>query len=154
MGFWDGSGIGQTICKHTQTVCWQITTPTPHQSIFTDWSCSWRSTNSVKALKATKSAVNQLLSNILVEVWHRHNLCTKSPHQYKAVIDRRLWPRCCHLESYCKRPKSSSVCALACNWYYCAKFTAKPRAACAQHFSWAVTSRNLGLWANMTSSIM
>ena len=27
----------------------------------------------------------------------------------KAVIDRRLRPRCCHLESYFKRPKSSHV---------------------------------------------
>jgi len=36
----------------------------------------------------------------------------------KAVIDRRLRPRCCHLESYFKRPKSSPVRPLACNWYY------------------------------------
>jgi len=27
----------------------------------------------------------------------------------KAVIDRRLRPRCCHLGSYFKRPKSSPV---------------------------------------------
>ena len=31
----------------------------------------------------------------------------------KAVIDRRLRPRCCHLGSYFKRPKSSPVRPLA-----------------------------------------
>jgi len=50
----------------------------------------------------------------------------------KAVIDRRLRPRCCHLGSYFKRPKSSPVRPLACNWYYCAQFIAKPKAACGQ----------------------
>jgi len=56
----------------------------------------------------------------------------------------RLCPRCCHLDSYLKRPKSSPVCLLACNWYYCAQLTAKPKAACALRFRWAVTSSNLG----------
>ena len=42
---------------------------------------------------------------------------------------------------------------LACSWYYCAQLIAKPKAACALHFSWAATSSNLGLSANMTSSI-
>ena len=73
--------------------------------------------------------------------------------QNKAVIEGRLRPRCCYLGSYFKRPKSSPVRSLACNWYYCAQFTAKPKAACALRFSWAVTSSNLGLWANMTSSM-
>ena len=41
---------------------------------------------------------------------------------------------------------------LACNWYYCAQFVAKPEAAYALRFSWAATSSNLGLWANITSS--
>jgi len=43
------------------------------------------------------------------------------------------------------RPKSSPVRPLAGNWYYCTQFTAKPKAACALRFSWAVTSSNLGL---------
>ena len=47
--------------------------------------------------------------------------------------------------SYFKRPKSSPVRPLACNWYYCAHFIAKPKAACALRFSWAATSSNLGL---------
>ena len=55
--------------------------------------------------------------------------------------------------SYFKRPKSSPVLPFACNWYYCAQFTAKPKAACALRFSWAATSSNLGLRGNMTSSI-
>ena len=72
----------------------------------------------------------------------------------KTVIDRRLHPRCCQLlGSYCKRPKSSPVRPLACNWYYCAQFVAKPKAACALRFSWAATSSNRGLSANMTSSV-
>ena len=71
----------------------------------------------------------------------------------KTVIDRRLRPRCCHRGSYFERPKSSPMRPLACNWYYCAQFIAKPKVACALRFSWAATSSNLGLWANMTSSI-
>ena len=63
----------------------------------------------------------------------------------KAVIDRRLRPRCCHQGNYFKRPKSSPVRPLACDWCYCARFVAKPKAACAMHFSWAATSSNLGL---------
>jgi len=71
----------------------------------------------------------------------------------KALIDRRLRPRCCHLGSYFKRPKSSPVRPLACNWYYCAQFITKPKAACALRVSRAATSSNFGLWANVTSSI-
>ena len=71
----------------------------------------------------------------------------------KAVIDRQLRLRCCHLGSYFKRQKSSSVRPLACNWYYCTQFIAKPKAACAQRYSWAATSSNLGLSVNMMSSI-
>jgi len=71
----------------------------------------------------------------------------------KAVIDHRLHPRCCHLGSYFKRPKSSPVRSLACNWYYCAQLIAKPNAACALRFSWTATSSNISLWATVTSSI-
>ena len=35
MGFWDGSGIRWTICKQSAPRSRQITTPTPHHSIFT-----------------------------------------------------------------------------------------------------------------------
>ena len=35
MGFWDGSGISWTICKQSAPRSRQITTPTPHHSIFT-----------------------------------------------------------------------------------------------------------------------
>jgi len=35
MGFWDGSGISWTICKQPAPCSRQITTPTPHHSIFT-----------------------------------------------------------------------------------------------------------------------
>jgi len=49
------------------------------------------------------------------------------------------------LGSHVKRQNSSPVRPLACNWYYCAQFIAKPNAACALPFSWAATSSNLGL---------
>ena len=58
-----------------------------------------------------------------------------------------------HLRCYFKRPISSPVRTLACNWYYCAHFIAKPKAACALRFSWVATSSNLGLCASVTSSI-
>jgi len=35
MGFWDGSGISWTICKQSAPRSRQITTPTPHHSMFT-----------------------------------------------------------------------------------------------------------------------
>ena len=63
----------------------------------------------------------------------------------EAVIDRRLRPRCCNLGSYFRRPKSSPVRPFAFNWYYCAQFIAKPKAACVLRFSWAATSSNFGL---------
>ena len=58
-----------------------------------------------------------------------------------------------YLGSFFKRPKTSSVRPLACSWYYCAQFTAKPKAACALRFSWAATSSNLCLLADMTSFV-
>ena len=75
------------------------------------------------------------------------SLCPSAHISNKAVIDRRLRPRCCHLGSYLKRPKSSPVRPLTCNWYYCAQFVAEPKAACALRFRWAATSSNIGLWA-------
>jgi len=35
MGFWDGSGISWTICKQSAPHSRQVTTPTPHHSMFT-----------------------------------------------------------------------------------------------------------------------
>jgi len=35
MWFWDGSGISWTICKQSAPRSRQMTTPTPHRSIFT-----------------------------------------------------------------------------------------------------------------------
>jgi len=50
-------------------------------------------------------------------------------------------------------PANSPVHSLACDWYYCVNFIAKPKAACALRFSWSATSSNLGIWANTTPSI-
>jgi len=63
----------------------------------------------------------------------------------KAVIDRRLPPSVATWEVTLIVRKSSPLHALACNWYYCAQFIAKPNAARAQRFSWAATTSNLGL---------
>jgi len=53
MGFWTDSGISWTICKQYAPRSRQITTPTPHQSIFTGQVLFLCPTNSDKALKAT-----------------------------------------------------------------------------------------------------
>ena len=45
---------------------------------------------------------------------------------------------------YQQRPFSGSR-PLACNWYYCAQFIAKPKAACALRFRWAATSSSRGV---------
>ena len=37
MGIWDGSGISWSICKQSAPRSRQVTTPTPHHSIFTGW---------------------------------------------------------------------------------------------------------------------
>jgi len=37
MGFWGGIGISWMICKQSAPWSRQITTPTPHRSIFTGW---------------------------------------------------------------------------------------------------------------------
>jgi len=50
MGFWDGSGISWTICKQSAPRSRQITTPTPHHSIFTG-RCSSLPSNGIIALK-------------------------------------------------------------------------------------------------------
>ena len=110
----------------------------------------------VVSLAVAATAAGEKLDRIsgndrLIRVVTGRDLCKN--HTNKAVIDRRLRPRCRHLGSYFKRPKSSPVRPLACNWYYCAQFIAKPKAACALRFSWAATSSNLELRANMTSSI-
>jgi len=76
-----------------------------------------------------------------MKLGHRQPTAQKN----KPVTDRRLRPRCCHLESYFKRTKSSSARPLACKWHYRAQFIAKSKAACALRFSWAATSSNLGL---------
>ena len=108
--------------------------------------------------KAMHKPVNELVKLVCIlrkchsSSVHRH-FVYKTVQSNKADTDRRLHPLCCHLGSYFKRPKSSHVRPLACNWYYCAQFVAMPKAACALSFKWQATSSNLGLWANMTSSI-
>ena len=104
---------------------------------------------------AVQCTLAVLVAHVYVHVVKRRTFApdTCPPSRNKAVINCRLRPRCCHLGSYFKRPKSSPVRPFACNWYYCAQFIAKPKAARALRFSWSATSSILGLWANMMSSI-
>jgi len=51
MGFGAGSGINWTMCKQSASHSRQITTPTPHHSIFTGWMLSL-TPDRVKTLKA------------------------------------------------------------------------------------------------------
>ena len=67
----------------------------------------------------------------------------------KAVIDRRFRPRCCQLRSFLKRLKSRPERPLACNWYYCAPFIAKPKDA---HALRSVRRDAEQLWLTMTSA--
>ena len=79
---WDGSGISWIICKQSAPSYRQITTPTPHHSIFAS---SWHPTNSVKALKANLTLNHNLILNwskyietILIQVKHAsHNRTRK-----------------------------------------------------------------------------
>ena len=58
MGFGADIGISWTICKHSAPRFRQITTPTPHQSIFTG-RVLLRPSNSVKGLKAMPLSTKQ-----------------------------------------------------------------------------------------------
>jgi len=82
-----------------------------------------------------------LVLELMLTVTFRLAIIHETPAKHK---QSRLRPRCCHLGSYFQRPKSSPARPLACNWYYCAQFIAKPKAACELRFSWAAPSSNLG----------
>jgi len=73
----------------------------------------------------------------------------------KAVIDRRLCPRCCHLGSFLQPSRpwlQEAVPSISCLQRVFLR--AKPKAACAPRcLSLAATSSSLSLCANMTSSI-
>ena len=55
MGIWDSSGISWTICKQSASRSRQITTPTPHHSIFTG-RMLFLTPNRVKALKDKRTS--------------------------------------------------------------------------------------------------
>jgi len=121
-------------------------------SVATYARCGWifnmHLTTNLQMNLPVKLFLNRLTSDriMVMSLWPRFfgPPCTFKV-QNKAAVDRRFRPRCCHLGSYLKHPKSSPVRQLACNWYYCAQLIAKPKAACALRFSWAATSSNLGL---------
>ena len=106
----------------------------PSSRLVVDCTWSFVCRSSVPCLYLNASARSQKVKKIGVQL-----------SSDKAIIDRRFRPLCCHLGSYFKRPKSSPVRPLACNWYYCAQLIAKPKAACVLRFSWATTSSSFGL---------
>ena len=61
IGFGDGSDIRWTLCKQSAPCSRQITTPTPHQSIFTGRMLSLCPTSSVKALKGLTINLNAVI---------------------------------------------------------------------------------------------
>jgi len=74
----------------------------------------------------------RLVAQPLKHAIHVLQVASVQLHKHdKAVIDRRLRPRCCHTGSYFKRPKSSPVSPLACNWYYCAVYSLAQGCVCA-----------------------
>ena len=73
------SGISWTICKQSAPRSRQITTQTPHHSVFLQAGCSsWRPTNSVKAQKA-QCAFKLNKWKLLLNYVH---------HQYSALLAR------------------------------------------------------------------
>ena len=70
-------------------------------------------------------------NNIAAKAAKATSFC-KEPGEFflnKAVLDRRLRPRCYHLGSYFKRPKSRPMRPPVCNWCYFAQFIAMPKVA-------------------------
>jgi len=59
MGFWDGSGISWTICKQSAACSTQITTPTPHHSIFTDRLLFLMPVQQCQSTEGTNNAVSK-----------------------------------------------------------------------------------------------
>jgi len=60
MGIWDSSGISWTICKQSASRSRQITTSTPHHSIFTG-RMLFLTPNRVKALKDKRTSGKKLV---------------------------------------------------------------------------------------------
>ena len=101
----------------------------------------------VRAVGEATSAADELAAERTLACTHAHistARCRPDVIAHKQRSHRpQTTPRCCQMGSYFKRPKSRFMHPLACNWYYCARFIANPKAACALRFSWAVTSSNL-----------
>jgi len=88
------SGISWTICKQYVPRSRQITTPTPHHSIFLQAGCSsWRPTNRVKALKAKALKAN---INVCSTYFLQHTLqddlhCTWPDYDYLYALINFTW---------------------------------------------------------------
>ena len=67
MEFWDGSGISWTICKQSAPHSRQISTPTPHHSIFTDQMLILIPNQQCESTKANKQQMHWYIQATAVE---------------------------------------------------------------------------------------
>ena len=88
----------------------------------------------------------------MIEIrWNKYEVSLASPILIIIVIDIII---ICQLNSHCPTQRNLAVSTAFIKLHCCAQFIAKPKAARALRFSWAATSSNLVLWANMASSIL
>ena len=82
MGIWDSSGISWTICKQSASRSRQITTSTPHHSIFTG-RMLFLTPNRVKALKDKRTSGKKIGTGLYWQNVLSVTQRTKSKHHGK-----------------------------------------------------------------------
>ena len=101
----DGSGISWTTCKSSAPCSRQITMPAPHHSSYFMGRCSTcHPTNTVKALKAAKRYITNIIKNSSsapVQFPKQYAYCRYSCCKYETFIRKDLcewtyWGRCGH----------------------------------------------------------
>ena len=98
----DGEVLGWqwTICKQSAPRCRQMTTPTPHHSIFIGQCSSWCPNNSIKALLGS---ISELFSECIYYASTTHPV----GHQRHNVFDLPICPACipnwCIFQPACHR---------------------------------------------------
>ena len=111
MGLGDGSSISWTICKQSAPPSRQITTPTPHHSIFTGWILLWGPI-SVKALKDEGTCRQTNSEDAITITWdvsvlsplrvaERDNQCKHLAHRHCYYVTQNTLP-IHHYTTYCK----------------------------------------------------
>jgi len=94
MGFWDGSGIRWTICKQSAPLSRQITTPTPHHSIFTGWMLFLMPNQWDQSTECTNTNICFTRITQQVRVLQRVSENVRVMSGNSAVPEK--WSLCCH----------------------------------------------------------